>query len=169
VRVFRHAIAIDERREYFQVDLWEKSQSFFEERFNKDKKCPQDIKQVWFAGVHADVGGGYNVYLSGLSKFSLIWMIEEASKFGFSIDKALYDRVAWGENLIDQFHAKPTLAAPQNSMSGGWEALGGDDRTIENGSSIHQSVFRCREAIQNYKPRNLPESYEIVPMSVFRG
>ena len=32
---------------------------------------PQDIRQVWFAGVHADIGSGYPEKESGLSKFAL--------------------------------------------------------------------------------------------------
>jgi hypothetical protein len=40
----------------------------------------QDIKQVWFASVHADIGGGYPENESGLSKFPLDWMIELISQ-----------------------------------------------------------------------------------------
>ena len=47
---------------------------------------PQDIKQVWFTGSHADVGGGYEEPISGLSKFPLIWMIEEAIEAKLAID-----------------------------------------------------------------------------------
>lgn len=39
--------------------------------FAPQNKAPQDIKQVWFAGVHADVGGGYKEECGGLSKYPL--------------------------------------------------------------------------------------------------
>ena len=39
---------------------------------------PEDVKQVWFAGVHCDVGGGYPEKESGLAKLALEWMLEEA-------------------------------------------------------------------------------------------
>jgi len=45
VRTVRHAISIDERRKFFRPDLWNQGSS-------------SDVKQVWFAGVHADIGGG---------------------------------------------------------------------------------------------------------------
>ena len=43
----RHAMSIDERRCKFHTRLW------------GDPFPGQTIKQVWFAGVHCDVGGGY--------------------------------------------------------------------------------------------------------------
>ena len=47
LRIGRHAVSIDERRSFFRQNLW-------------SQPLPgQDIKQVWFAGVHSDVGGGY--------------------------------------------------------------------------------------------------------------
>jgi uncharacterized protein (DUF2235 family) len=41
----RHAVAIDENRIDFEPSLW-------------NEKPGIDLKQVWFAGVHSDVGGG---------------------------------------------------------------------------------------------------------------
>ena len=58
----RHALAIDEQRKDFEPTLWH----------------PRDdgsIKQVWFPGVHADIGGGYPE--AGLSDIALHWMIDE--------------------------------------------------------------------------------------------
>ncbi len=61
----RHAISIDERRCFFQDELWGKS-------------LPgQDLLQVWFAGVHSDVGGSYLQNESGLSDITLRWMLAE--------------------------------------------------------------------------------------------
>jgi uncharacterized protein (DUF2235 family) len=60
VEVFRHAMAIDERRRMFRLNRWIEPQPFVKNPF--DRSAPptqQDIKQVWFAGVHADIGGGY--------------------------------------------------------------------------------------------------------------
>ncbi len=83
VKVFRQAIAIDERRRMFRLSQWDDPQNSMNNRFSKTNNSePQDIKQVWFSGVHADVGGGYPEAESGLSKFPLIWMIEEAMLHG---------------------------------------------------------------------------------------
>jgi uncharacterized protein (DUF2235 family) len=46
VRVARHAVSLDERRGDFEPTLWSPKEAI-------------DIRQVWFAGVHSDVGGGY--------------------------------------------------------------------------------------------------------------
>lgn len=64
----RHAVAIDEKRGSFTPTLWDV-------KTNNDK-----IKQVWFPGVHSDVGGGYKE--SGLADCALKWMIEEATNKG---------------------------------------------------------------------------------------
>ena len=47
VDVLRHAVSLDERRALFQPNLWGNTQR------------NQDAKEVWFPGVHCDVGGGY--------------------------------------------------------------------------------------------------------------
>ena len=57
---------------------------------------PQDILQVWFAGVHADIGGGYPEKQSGLSKYPLLWMIDEAIKCGLKVDRRTVNQLGWG-------------------------------------------------------------------------
>ena len=62
----RQALAIDENREVFAPELWD------------ERAAPVgQIKQVWFAGVHTDIGGGYGLRM-GLSDLTLGWMIDEA-------------------------------------------------------------------------------------------
>jgi len=79
VAIFRQAMAIDERRRLFRLNKWVEPQPFVANRFDKNAPhADQDIKQVWFAGTHSDVGGGYPENESGLSKFPLHWLIEEA-------------------------------------------------------------------------------------------
>ena len=60
-----HALSIDDERESFQPLLW--------------KDDPR-IEQVWFPGVHANVGGGYPQ--QGLSLVALDWMIQHATTAG---------------------------------------------------------------------------------------
>jgi hypothetical protein len=45
------------------------------------------VQNVWFAGVHADVGGGYAEAENGLAKVTLEWMLREATKAGLLVDK----------------------------------------------------------------------------------
>lgn len=72
----RHAVSLDERRIAFRPGL--------AVRASED----QDIKEVWFAGVHSDVGGGYPDKESGLARITLKWMLAEARPLGLEIDEA---------------------------------------------------------------------------------
>jgi len=62
----RHAVALDERRAYFRQNLWSPAAQ------------KQDLLEVWFPGVHCDVGGGYLRGECGLSNLALRWMLEQA-------------------------------------------------------------------------------------------
>ena len=84
VAIFRQAMAIDERRRLFRLNRWVEPQPFVANRFDKDAPhVDQNIRQVWFAGVHSDIGGGYPENESGLSKFPLNWLIEEAKRANY--------------------------------------------------------------------------------------
>lgn len=77
VRYARHALSIDEERKTFLPVLWNKL----------DASEPKDrLKQVWFCGVHTDVGGGYEI--EDLSNISLNWMLNEARDKGLIIYEA---------------------------------------------------------------------------------
>lgn len=82
MHVGRQALSIDERRCYYRDLLW--GAPFLETE--PEFVVEQDIKQVWFAGAHSDVGGSYPEKQSGLSKIALEWMLNEAGKFGLRID-----------------------------------------------------------------------------------
>jgi uncharacterized protein (DUF2235 family) len=72
VRHAYHAIAIDERRRPFRPTLW----------VGKADALAQTLEQVWFAGVHCDVGGGYRD--PELSEIPLLWMAEKARSCGLA-------------------------------------------------------------------------------------
>ena len=63
-----HAVSVDERRKKFPVSLWNEAA----------KADRQTIEQVWFPGVHSDVGGSYAE--AGLSDVALQWMLEKAEE-----------------------------------------------------------------------------------------
>jgi uncharacterized protein (DUF2235 family) len=75
IRYARHALAIDERRRFFRTNRWS-------EDLGGDR--PTDVRQVWFAGVHSDVGGGYPE--TGLSDIALAWMAARATDCGLALD-----------------------------------------------------------------------------------
>lgn len=70
----RQAISIDEERKTFLPIIWDPL---------KDDPDGERLKQVWFCGVHTDVGGGYAE--ADLSNFSLRWMLREATAKGLII------------------------------------------------------------------------------------
>jgi uncharacterized protein (DUF2235 family) len=51
IAIGRHAVSIDERRAFFRSNLWRPDPP-------TPDSGPKDLKQVWFPGVHCDVGGG---------------------------------------------------------------------------------------------------------------
>ena len=68
IKAAYHALAIDEQRQIFQPTLW-------------DITKPHDnqvVEQVWFSGVHSDIGGGYEE--RHLSDIAFKWMIDKAVK-----------------------------------------------------------------------------------------
>jgi uncharacterized protein (DUF2235 family) len=71
----RHAMSIDENRADFARVPWGSSQ-------NKGPLRPDNypdwLQQIWFAGVHSDVGGSYAENESRLSDIALEWMIRAA-------------------------------------------------------------------------------------------
>jgi uncharacterized protein (DUF2235 family) len=126
VKVVRHAKAIDERRRLFRLNRWQDPQDFIVNPFAPQNETPQDIKQVWFAGVHADIGGGYPEVESGLSKYPLNWMIDEAVKYGLNIVEATRDHMALGQNASGarETFVEPDPAATLHvSMTAAWKPL----------------------------------------------
>ena len=71
-----HALAIDEKRNDFEATLWHQQPN------SKD----QVLEQVWFPGVHSDVGGGYPENETGLSDIALKWMLEKAQSYNLNFD-----------------------------------------------------------------------------------
>jgi len=87
VEVSRHAVALDELRASFQPTLWTATPQ-------------QDAKQVWFPGVHSDVGGGYREH--GLSDGALLWMIGEAAAAGLAFNPQVTAQIK--DNPLDVIH-----------------------------------------------------------------
>ena len=111
IAIGRHAVSIDERRAFFRENLWWPAAS--------GPSGPSDIKQVWFAGSHSDVGGGYPVAESGLSQFALEWMLVEAQRAGLLIDPARAHR-ALGLSAGSPFVKPSAQQALHESLKGWW-------------------------------------------------
>jgi uncharacterized protein (DUF2235 family) len=73
VRHAAHALAIDEQRAAFAPTLW-----------TQDPQADQELAQVWFSGVHSEIGGGAKD--TALSDIALLWMIDRARAAGLRFD-----------------------------------------------------------------------------------
>lgn len=189
VRAFRQAASLDERRRMFRLEPWQPGQMFMKNRFSKTNNSEtQDAKQVWFSGVHADVGGGYPEAESGLSKFPLQWMIDEAKNHGLEFNTQSINQLVWGHKRKGSpfEYVKPDHAAkPHKSLTVGWQLLEwipkkikyrewllrrnwlgfyfpkGEPRLLEQGAIVHESVLKHKEASSDYEPPNLPAHFAV--------
>ena len=131
VEVARHAVAIDEKREDFEPTLWSAKEAV-------------SIKQVWFAGVHGDVGGGCKPREGKLlSDIPLAWMVREAEIHGLSFEEHLH-------HSLQEDHT----AGAHRSYKRFYKLLGAKVREIPEGSAVHSSVRKRYEGAET-KPEPL--------------
>jgi uncharacterized protein (DUF2235 family) len=126
VKKFRQAMAIDERRRMFRLNRWVEPQKYRPDPFDASTAVTQDTRQVWFAGVHGDVGGGYPEVDSGLSKYPLLWMIAQAKAAGLRVDDSMVNHLGWGWPRAGSTHpyVKPDPTAKLHvSLTGAWWIL----------------------------------------------
>ena len=140
VRVARHALAIDERRRDFEPTVWQPRENL-------------DLKQVWFAGAHSDVGGSYKPDEddSLLSDIALDWMMREAKAAGLTLEPHLRQRL----------RPNPTATLHQ-SRRHYYRIKKKYYRPIDHGRGevlIHKSVKQRWDQGTKYRPKNLEEYF----------
>ncbi len=144
----RHALSIDDERYTFHPLLWDETAE------NSDR-----IKQVWFAGVHANVGGGYPK--QGMSLGALSWMINEAEDAGLRIlpsDKQCYfDHESVNDKL---YNSRAGTGMYYRYKPRDIYQMCKDSKTTPK---IHETVIdRIAQRTEGYAPGNLPRDAEIV-------
>lgn len=129
----RHALAIDEMRDDFYPTIW-------------NKKTVMDLKQVWFCGVHSDIGGGYKPDSDKglLADIPLKWMIKEAVHKGLDFE----------DHITDGLTYKPT-ATKHKTHKGFYKVLGKRKRRILKHTMIHSSVKDRYDQVSSYRPDTL--------------
>lgn len=120
-----HAVAVDEKRRPFVPTFWTAP----------DGRAPRGhVEQTWFAGVHCNVGGGYDD--SGLSDIALAWMVARTKTLTglefdvaavqqaiakANIDGEIYDSIQdwWGSRLVNGITGSSGRAvlAPENKLN----------------------------------------------------
>jgi hypothetical protein len=116
VRVFRHALSLDERRARFRPNLYhrETPQDAVHNTIlgSGHPECSCDALEVWFAGCHSDVGGSavLNKERYSLADISLEWMVQQVilSNCGIKFDDAA---LAKAEITV------PIIQVPTNNLS----------------------------------------------------
>jgi uncharacterized protein (DUF2235 family) len=143
------ALAIDDQRKTFHPILWD-----------AQKRSDQYIRQVWFPGMHTDVGGGYLEH--ALSDIPLLWMLDMAASKGLLIHNP--ERVALNPDANGFMH---------DSRGKWWQKLYRKERRSwpedrPDKPVIHQSVLNRSKNTDNethphYHPWILDLNYEIEP------
>jgi uncharacterized protein (DUF2235 family) len=162
VKTIRHAVSLDERRWFF--------------RQNQIGDVPgQDASEVWFAGVHSDVGGGYPENGGGLWRVAFEWLLGEAQAKGLLVDGARLATVRTRTAAPQRPWAEPQHESLTGIMwhlaeyvpKHGWDPVkkrdkwsigAGRGRFVHNGAQLHKSVLdRMREVA--YAPANISSEF----------
>ncbi len=136
VKFARHALAIDEKREDFLPTVWQPRNGV-------------DLKQVWFAGCHADIGGSHPPDSDGsrIADVALKWMMREAAGQGLRIEPHLNSRLSDG-----------ALARIHESRRKLYRFRGRVDRPLQYPDipiRFHSSVRERFETDTDYRPKKL--------------
>ncbi|WP_299009875.1 DUF2235 domain-containing protein [uncultured Shewanella sp.] len=142
-----HALSIDDTRAIFHPILWKK------------KAHPQQtVKQVWFSGVHTDVGGGYES--EGLSNIPLVWMLNKALEHGLII----HDNIEINQEISARMHNESIGISGRLFKQK--ERVWNTD--IEDKPTVHASVLarqlnQHNETHPKYNPWILKNDYYLEP------
>jgi uncharacterized protein (DUF2235 family) len=156
VKHARQALSLDDERRTFHPIPWnEKAEK---DLVAKKQVAAGRLRQVWFAGMHADVGGGYPD--DGLSYVPLCWMIKEADDLGLRFEPS----------VVSEYYA---LASPTGRMYDSrsgfgvlWRYQPRDAQMLlceGNTPLVHGSVVtRMTCGNGGYSPISLPEKIDVL-------
>ena len=155
------ALAVDERRGPFRPTLWVQNPH--------GKLGGQVVEQVWFSGVHSDIGGGYPWAERGLANVTLRWMINRVTDHcRLAVDPrpleeleaisepsiALHDSMSLKYRLMNRLRLTSSF---ERFIDRGLSALGRRDPDQVITETLHPSVERCEaEYAQSFPVTGLP-------------
>ena len=138
VRFARHAISIDEIREDFARVAWGRNSVVREKEGAND----EPLIQMWFAGNHSDIGGGYPETESRLSDIALEWMVGQATELDLPAQLVVdHTKLKLFPSPAGMQHCEVSgfaNAHPFLSRLGNWPTL---RRSIVQGVTLHSTVF----------------------------
>jgi uncharacterized protein (DUF2235 family) len=126
-----HALALDERRRTFRLHRLEARV----EHADQDGR----LFELWFRGVHSDVGGGNTN--TGLSSIALDWMLARAAASGLPIDAQVVE-------------ANRALMAPDTAVapSPRYDLIKDPFRIVRWNDQVHRSVAARDRSTHNNPP-----------------
>jgi len=147
------ALAIDDERQTFLPQIWDE----FESPETK-------VEQVWFAGAHSNVGGGYP--RMGLSSVAFEWMLVRAQQCGLHYEPGALDAARDSANPHGRlFNSRDGLAIFYRLEPRDIEEL--SEGKLRGKVQVHSAVLeRIDQRSGNYAPGLLPYEYEVVGTSL---
>jgi len=143
-----HALSIDDERTTFHPLVW------------NEKNFTGHVEQVWFAGVHSNVGGGYP--RTGLSDIALQWMQSKAQAHGLVLYQDQLTAIQDSANIYDKLYDSRDGVAiyyrygPRNLIKL-------CDNKLKGNIAIHLSAYKkIKELSDGYAPDSIPSSFDLV-------
>ncbi|MPZ24712.1 MAG: hypothetical protein GEU28_14565 [Dehalococcoidia bacterium] len=139
-----HALALDDERGAFGPVLWDE----------RDPSTRARVEQVWFAGAHSNVGGGYPQ--QGMSLVALDWMMTQAEAAGLRFVAHTRDQYATAHSFADK------LYDPRSGLGIFYRWQPRDVKALCERKGIahpqvHMSAIeRLVQAPEGYAPGNIP-------------
>jgi hypothetical protein len=160
----RHAISIDERRADFKRVKWGEGRRI-------ERPAMERLEQFWFAGNHADIGGGYLENESRLSDIALGWMVAAASD-------SLGERGLILDRAVLTMHPAADGIQHDETRSLAFRLAGKSDRAPVPEATLHPTVVERfglpgvlqYDVMSLYRPEalrghtNFPGAYDNIPM-----
>jgi hypothetical protein len=160
----RHAISIDERRADFKRVKWGNSRRL-------ERPAMDRLEQFWFAGNHADIGGGYVENEARLSDIALGWMVAAAAD-------TLGDKGLILDRTVLTMHPAADGMQHDETRSLAFRLAGKSDRAPVPEATLHPTVvdrFNLPGVLQydvmaRYRPEALrghikfPGAYDNIPL-----
>ncbi len=157
-----HALAIDDQRHTFHPVLWDESKI----------QPHQEIEQVWFAGMHSNVGGGYPK--DQMALVTLDWMMRKVGYDATDNPRGLHFRPGLAEEWCQEANVNGKLYDSRSGLSAYYryrprdiDELAREYQKLPAGQlpKVHVSVVeRIRNATDDYAPVNLPREFEVVDL-----
>ncbi len=143
-----HALAIDEKRKNFEATLWHQ----------QPHSVGQVLEQVWFPGVHSDIGGGVPETESGLPDIALLWMLEKAQSCNLN-----FDTIIRNPDPMAKIHESYTGFYKLQAKL--FRPIGIDEPDQGNtNESLHPAVIERYKNDKTYRPQNLQDYFKRHPL-----